>query len=151
MPVDIESWLDMDDIILGDALVIHGDQSPEVKCVSAESFTESVSNPEELINRNKFDTRIILATTGSIGAGLDRLDVYAVCRVGFPTSLFEMAQELGRCDRSRKNESNIATYNFHFFLALDDFVYLNKKLCLSGGIPHIINPVLSIEEEQTVQ
>ena len=68
MQADIESWMDMDDSILGDSLVIHGDQKPEVKFVSAERFTETITNPEELINSNKFYPRILLATAGSIGA-----------------------------------------------------------------------------------
>ena len=54
MQADIESWMDMDDSILGDSLVIHGDQKPEVKFVSAERFTETIANPEELINSKKF-------------------------------------------------------------------------------------------------
>ena len=92
---DIESWLDMDDTILIDTLVIHGDQNPEVKLVSAERFTEKVCNPEGMINENKFYPRILLKTVGSIGDGLDSPDVYAVCQVGFATSVFAMVQELG--------------------------------------------------------
>ena len=59
--------MDMDDSILGDSLVIHGDQKPEVKFVSAERFAETITNLEELINSNKFYPRILLATAGSIG------------------------------------------------------------------------------------
>ena len=109
----------MDDTILRDALVIHGDRKPEVKLISAERRTETVSNPEELINRNKFYPWILIATAGSIGAGLDSSDMYAVCWVGFATSIFAMAQELGWCGRDRTNESSID--NFHLFLTLDDF------------------------------
>lgn len=76
---DIESWMDIDDSILGDSHVIHGDQKPEVKFVSVERFTETIANPEELINSNKFYPRILLATAGSIGAGLDSPDFYAIC------------------------------------------------------------------------
>jgi len=79
---DIEAWLDMDDTILRDTLLIHGDQKPEVKFMSAEKFTETVSDPEDLINKNKFYPRFFLATAGNIGAGLDSSDIYVVCRVG---------------------------------------------------------------------
>ena len=152
MQADVESWMDMDDSILGDLLVIHGDQKPEVKFVSAERFTETIANPEELINKDKFYPRILLATAGSIGAGLDSPDVYAVCRVGFPTSIFAMAQELGRCGRGRSNENNLVTDNFHLFLTLDDFVYLNERLFIPGPpIPSNINPILSIEHERRLQ
>ena len=89
MQADVESWLDMNENIKGDVIVIHGDLKPEVKFVSAERFTKIHENPEELINNNLFYPRILLATAGSIGAGLDSPDVYSVCRAGFPTSILK--------------------------------------------------------------
>ena len=85
----------MDDTIIGDTLVIHGDLKPEIKFFSAERFTETIKNPEELTNSNQFYSRILLATASRIETGLDSTDFYTVCRVGFLTSIFEMAQELG--------------------------------------------------------
>jgi len=43
----------------------------------------------------------------------------------FATSVFAMAQELGRCGKGRTNEGNIAIDTFHLFLTFDDCVYLN--------------------------
>ena len=40
--VDIKLWLNLDDSISGDLLVIHGVQKPEVKFASAQRFTESI-------------------------------------------------------------------------------------------------------------
>lgn len=37
--VDIEIWVYMDGTILGDTLVIHGDQNPDIKLVSVVKFT----------------------------------------------------------------------------------------------------------------
>ena len=54
---------------------------PEVEFVSAEIFTKSVTDPEELINRNQFYPRIQIAKSGSIGANLDSDDVNTVVRV----------------------------------------------------------------------
>ena len=91
MQADIEGWLEIDDNILRDMLVFHGDLKPGVKFVSAERFTETISNSEEVINHKKFYPRIFLAATGSVGTGLERADAYAVYRIGFPTSIFEIA------------------------------------------------------------
>ena len=152
MQSEIELWLDMNDEIKGDVLVINGELKPEVKFASAERFTQVIDNQEELINNNRFYPRILLATAGSIGAGLDSSDVYVVCRAGFPTSIFEMAQELGRCGRGRTNESGIVTDNFHLMLSLDDFIYLNTRLFLPPPIvPSIIKPILAAHEEITIQ
>lgn len=54
--------------------------------MSVERFTQVKLNPEELINSNKFYPRILLATAGSIGIGLDS---------PFPTSIFIMSQATG--------------------------------------------------------
>ena len=69
----------MNEILKGDVIVIYGDLKPEVKFVSAERFTKVIVNPGELIYNNKFYPRILLATAGSIGAGLDSPDVFSVC------------------------------------------------------------------------
>ena len=105
MQADIELWLDMNETVKGDVIVIYGDLKPEVKFVSAERFTKVIVNPEELVNNNKFYPRILLATAGSIGAGLDSPDVYTVCRAVFPTSILKMAQKMGRRGRGRSNDT----------------------------------------------
>ena len=89
----------MNDAIKQDVLVTNGDMKPEVKFASTERFTQVVENNETLIHSNVFLPRTLLGTAGSIGIGLDSPDVFAVSRVGFPTSIFEMAQELGWCRR----------------------------------------------------
>ena len=131
---------------------MHGDLKPEVKIFSAERFTRCIDNPEELVNTNQFYPRIMLATAGSIGSGLDSPDVYSVYRVGFPTSIFEMAQELGRCRRGCTNDNGVVTDNFHLFLTFDDFAYLNIRLYLPKPVvPSNITQILSAEEDITMQ
>ena len=152
MQADVELWLDMNENIKGDVIVIYGDLKPEVKFVSAERFTKIHGNPEELINNNLFYPRILLATAGSIGAGLDSPDVYSVCRAGFPTSIFEMAQEMGRCGRGRSNDTGTVTDNFYLLLSCDDYIYLNTRLYkTSTPVPRHISPMLSIAEERDIQ
>ena len=125
MQAKIELWLDMNDDIKGDALVINGGLKLEVKFASAERFTRVIDNPEELLNNNLFFPRILLATAGSIDAGLDSPDVFSVCQAGFPTSIFEIAQELGQCGRGQSNVDGRVTDNFHLFSLLDDFKAIN--------------------------
>ena len=131
---ETESWMDLSDEIKEDVLVIQGDLQPEVKFVSAEQFTRVVDHPQQLIDTNQFYPRILLATDGCIGAGLDSADVYSVCRVGFPTSITNMVQEMGRCGRGRiennRDGSDTITDNLYLKLTLDDYVYLNQRLYL---------------------
>ena len=122
----------MSDDIKGDVLVIQGDMEPEIKFVSVCEFTKSVKDPDEEINCNRFYPRVLLATAGSIGARLDAADVYCVIRVGFPTSIIDMVQEMGRCSRGRLNLDGVMTDGFHMILSLFDFVYMNEKLYLSS-------------------
>ena len=132
-------------------IVIYGDLKPEVKFVSAKWFTQVISNPEELINTNKFYPRILLATAGSIGAGLDSPDVYSVYRAGFPTSIFEMAQEMGQCGRGRSNDTGTVTDNFYLMLSVNDFIYLSTKIYKPPTpVPRHITQILSITEEREI-
>ena len=128
--------------IQGDVLVINGDSKSEVKFVSAERSIEEVDDPESLVNSNKFCPRVLLATAGSIGTGLDSPDVFAVVRMGFPTSIFEMTQELGRFGRGR---TGTVTDHFYVMLSCQDFVYLNTRLYKpSTSVPKIKTQRLAV-------
>ena len=127
---DIESWMDMNDKIQGDVLIIQGDLQPEVKFVSAEQFTKSILDPQSLVDKNEFYPRILLATAGCIGAGLDSPDVYCVSRIGFPLSIIDMVQEMGRCGRGRFTTTGSSVDSMNMCLSLDDYVYLNQRLYL---------------------
>ena len=52
MQSDIELWLDANDDIKGDVLVINGDLKPEVKFASIERFTMVTENSKRLITNN---------------------------------------------------------------------------------------------------
>ena len=153
LKVDIEQWLNSSDEIKGDILIIHGDMKKEVKFVSAERFTESIDDPQLLLDSNKFYARILLATAGSIGAGLDSQDVYSVTRIGYPTSVIDMAQEMGRCGRGRSSSDSAVTGEFHLVLSLNDFVYLNKRLYMpaDGVNKPTVKPLLTVKQEITMQ
>ena len=89
--------MDMSNEVKGGVLVIQGDLQPEIKCILAEQFTKQVNEPQLLLNSDTYYPRIVLATAGCIGVGLDSCDVYSVCRVGMPFSIINMVQEMGRC------------------------------------------------------
>jgi len=118
---DLELWMDMQDNIQGDVLIIQGDLQPEVKFVSAQQFTRHITDPQVLLDKNEYYPRILLATAGCIGAGLDSADVYSVIRVGFPSGILDMVQEMGRCGRGRITSSGIGgahTDDFHLLLSI---------------------------------
>jgi hypothetical protein len=125
---EIDSWLNLTSAIQGDTIIINGDLESEVKLMSATKFTEDVENPNDLIENNKFYPRILVATSSCIGAGLDSSSVYTVIRIGFPTSTLDLIQEMGRCGRNRINDGTNPSDNFHVFVNLNDFIYLNERL-----------------------
>ena len=74
--------------------------------------------------------------------------VYAICRADFPTSVFEIAQELGRCGRGCSNKNDIVTDSFHLFLSLDNFIYLSTRLFLPSSIvTSIVTSILISHKE----
>ena len=95
-----------------------------------ERFTQVIDDPDGLINNNGLYPQILLVTAGSIGAGLDSPNVFAVCRARFPTIIFEMSQELGWCRRGRFSGNVTVIYNFQVSLSLYAFLYLNTRLFL---------------------
>ena len=110
------------------------------------------NNPEEMLKKKVIHLIFSLATRGIVGVGLDSPDVYADCCTGFLTSIFEMAQELGRCGRDRFNENGEVTYIFHLLLSLKDVVYLRKTIYSPSPIvPLTINLLVSKREELSLQ
>ena len=81
--VDLKQWMNSSDNIKGGVLIIHGDMKKEVKFVSTERFTRTVQNPQELIDSHQFYPQILLATAGSIRAGLDSPDVLVSYELDF--------------------------------------------------------------------
>ena len=82
------------------------------------------------MDKNEFYPMILLATAGCIGAGLDSPDAYSVSRIGFPSSITDMVQEMGRCGRGRFSTIGSSVDSMNLCLSLDDYVYLNQRLYL---------------------
>ena len=108
-----------------------GSQAPELKLASAKQFTAIVESPETEILNNIYYPRVLLATSGCIGAGLDCDQVHLVLRLGFPCSVIDLIQEMGRCGRGRTVQDNDTPIDFyHLVTNLSDYIYLNEHLFL---------------------
>ena len=123
----IDAWLDHEHHFQGDTLLITGKIEPELKLAYSQAFTKVVSENHE-IDDNVFFPRILLATAGCIGAGLDCKNVYSVVRIGFPSSIIDLIQEMGRCGRCRQNDGSNPTDAFVLILNLIDYVYMNERI-----------------------
>ena len=75
----------------------------DIKFLFGVKFTPRKKNPQERLNNNKFFPQIIIATASCIGNSLDFDDVYHVLHVGFPSSILDAIQEMGRCRRNRED------------------------------------------------
>ena len=125
---NLDSWLDGNEIIFGDTLLIKGLLESEWKFKTATMFTAKTESTSELLMHNKYYPRILIATASCVGAGLDCSDVYCVIRDGFPTSIMHFSQELGRCGRARSVGKNGYSDNFELIVNMDSFIYLNERL-----------------------
>ena len=92
-----------------------------------------------------------MATAGSIGADLDSVDVYSVVRIGFSTSILEMAQEMGRCNRGINKSNSLVTDDFHLLLSCQDFVYLNQRLCQPQPSLPAVKAIMTAADEIRMQ
>ena len=96
----LDNWLDDPDSLDGDTIIINGELPSEWKLISSQLFTNKRYNLDEQMANNLFTPRILIATSGCIGAGLDCSDVVLVMRDGFPTSMIDFVQEMRCCGRS---------------------------------------------------
>ena len=63
----------------------------------------------------------MLATAEIIGTGLDCTEVYSVICIGFPESVIDMVEDIGRCGKGRNNSDGVVTDEFSMILSLSGF------------------------------
>ena len=73
----------------GDIIIVLGNLETEWKCTSNEKITEHDDNPVVKIQNNAFCPKILIATPGCIGVGLDCYDARVDIHDGFKTSLLD--------------------------------------------------------------
>lgn len=125
---EIDYFLDVEEKISGDTLAIFGKLDSEVKFISVKEFTKIRDNYDEIIKNGSYFPRVLVATSSCIGAGLDSSDIYSVIRLGFPTSIIDLVQEMGRCGRKRKYRGNNGSDTYLLLLTLSDYVYLTSQI-----------------------
>ena len=154
----LDDWLNQaDNKIEGDTLLINGDLESEWKFFSSQKFTETSITNRSMINKETYFPRILIATSGCIGAGLDSSDVHLVVRDGSPSSILDFIQEMGRCGRTRNIESNdINKDSFHLVVTISSLVYMIERIYGSKDVPRtdddtIIDKIVSDEEVRSFQ
>jgi superfamily II DNA helicase RecQ len=122
----IREYLDAEDLP-GDIVLIDGDLFKEQKFHNIKKFLHrgKIENPKDPSNR--FDPRILIATSGAANAGIDSPSVYVVLHDGFPTSIEDLLQELGRAAR-RPALLTIATDRYRIDISLKSYVSLVKRI-----------------------
>ena len=131
MKQKIDEWLDSTGDVIGDTVLVIGDQETELKIAYTTAFT-ATSNDEEQVNGNMFYPRFLLGTPGCIGAGIDSDMVNLVCRLGMSTSILNLIQEMGRCGRKRYDLQQMSMMSIEdsmcISFSMEDYVYLNQRL-----------------------
>ena len=101
----------------------HVSRESVIKFETASQFTSTI-DPDILHDEATLYPCILIATSGCIGEGLDRRDFFVVVCLGFPVSMIDFAQEMGRCGRGRKNDGSEPTDKYHLIGSLRHYVYL---------------------------
>ena len=128
---ELNNWLDVDNKLGGDSVLVIGERDPELKFAYTTSFTNTPFNATSGNENNILQPRYLIGTTGCIGAGLDCLDVHLVIRFGLSTNIINFIQEMGRCGRDNASVNTTSSKNIDYFniiFNVQDFVYLHKRL-----------------------
>ena len=59
----MDSWLNITSSFKGDTIIINRDMKSEAKLLSATTLTTHMSNSRDLIDRNNFYPRVLIATS----------------------------------------------------------------------------------------
>ena len=155
MKESLDSWVDYDHPFQGDSVLVFGGQEPELKFGAACAFTKKVKDLMTLISANDFYPRVLIATSGCIGAGLDSDEVHVVLRMGFPCSISDFIQEMGRCGRNQHTNNDHPLVDcYHLITSLSDYVYLNVRLFVLEEPESEIQQetqLFSMEEQRKIQ
>ena len=141
---------------VGDAIIVEGSIHPELKGALATAFTEHTIDVHSLTyNDHRLYPRILLGTTGCIGAGLDCEHVRLVICNGIPTSIINFIQEIGRCGRNRHciEQANEPTDCCVLLFNLKDILYIEERIYRKIEDGKEDSDILSIlsEEERIIQ
>ena len=133
----------------GTTVLVIGSEDSIRKQLYTLAFTKTWST-SEIEDSSIFTPRVLLGTSGCIGTGIDCDDVHLMLRLGLPTSLLHLIQEMGRCGRSiNALEDGQSKKNcYHVMFTLQDFVYLTERLYLRDIIEETEEQIDQSSEEQ---
>ena len=117
----INEWLDREDLA-GDTVEIDGELFPEQKFFYTRLFTDVQAGT----GGDPYRPRLLIATAGSAGAGLDCPEVHLVVRDGLPVSVLDLLQELGIA--GRRDGASPDTDKFVIMVSLNDYLYLLRRI-----------------------
>ena len=141
----LDLWLDKNDDIKGDSVLVIGRLETELKFALTTEFTntsfDEVNNP---YSQNHLSPGFLIGTPGCIGAGLDSSDVQLVHRIGLPNSIVHFIQEMGRCGRA--NNDNERDDTFSLIFTLSDYVYLCERLYVIDSEESNLNELQNNED-----
>ena len=126
----LDLWLDSNNKLKGDTVLVVGDRDSELKLAYTSAFTnEPFKNDHDSENSNTLKPRFLLGAAGCIGAGLDCCDVHFELRLAIPTSIINFIQEMGRCGRTFIQQNNIEYCDtFSISFCIYDFVYIWQRI-----------------------
>ena len=137
----LDSWGNEPESFDGDTMMIVGNLESEWKYVCTKKFTEEVENAESIVKDGiEYYPRLLAATAGCIGAGLDSPEVRLVLREGVPPSVLDFIQEMGWCGRGvhngmKMNGHYCLTFTFLKHGDLSSFVLLSWSLTYKPYLP----------------
>ena len=134
---DVDDWMDENEKLVGDTILINGELESEWKFISVQKFTNTTTELNKVVGDNQFYPRILFATASCIGAGLDSKDVRKVIREGFPPSILDFIQEMGRCGRNVNDMSDNhmgSKDEYKLILSLNEFIYMYERIYLHSSL-----------------
>ena len=143
----LDSFLDANETIKGDSVIVVGNQETELKYSYTTAFTNTVFPNEEAYLKTKLSPRFLIGTPGCIGAGLDCDYVQLVTRIGIPSGIIDFIQEMGRCGRQPAHRDEFNSFTLVF--TLNDYVYLMERMfVIDSSDENNEERVMSVEEER---
>jgi hypothetical protein len=99
----------------GDVVLVNGGLEASEKFFAIKLFLGNISS-------NAIVPRVGVFTAGAANCGIDDPLIYSVHRLGFPCSLLDLIQELGRA--ARRITASILTDSFRLFVNITDYAYV---------------------------
>jgi hypothetical protein len=134
------------ELISGDVLIVNGtlfreQKSHNTQIFSGPDLTETIQNEDGSESQLHFNPRVLVATAGAANAGLDSPDVRIIARDGFPPTIQDMTQELGRA--ARYHDASPLDNSYTLVISLPAFFSLLFRI--------FVVPILAREQEVAKQ